>query len=69
MSTNKYAHLAPPKRQPPRLVRMHEGKIRWKTLREAAGARDSAAAHYGEDFTAYFCPICSGYHIGHRRTW
>jgi hypothetical protein len=64
---NKYAHLAPPRRHSPSLVRMHAGKRRWKTLKEATAARDSAAARYGADFSAYFCPVCEGFHIGHRR--
>jgi hypothetical protein len=65
---NKYAKLAPQNHPAPRLVRMHEGKRRWRTMPEAIAARDSASSYYGEDFSAYFCPVCAGYHIGHRLT-
>jgi hypothetical protein len=65
---NKYAHLAPQKPPAPKLVRMHEDKRRWRTMPEAIAARDSASRYYAEEFSAYFCPVCAGYHIGHRLT-
>lgn len=63
---NKYQHLAPPATRQPSLVNMHAGKKRLHTLEYALQVREIMEQKYQKPFDAYHCPICNGYHVGHR---
>lgn len=64
---NKYRHLAPPRRAPQtRLTRMHAGKVRYCTTAYALEVCERMRVLTGEEFDAYLCPLCAGYHVGHR---
>jgi hypothetical protein len=45
----------------------HDNKIDYKSIETASAATVSMEAKTGDEYDAYKCELCSGYHIGHSR--
>lgn len=62
---NKYEHLRPEPDPQPKLVNMHAGKRRYKSVSLALVAKNIMEMRTGDTFRAYHCPMCRQWHIGH----
>jgi len=44
-----------------------DGKVKYKTVKDAQSARINMKRFKGENLTVYKCKFCRNYHVGHKK--